>query len=145
MGCATSNPEARKLLKVPTLFGGLNINVLDCHLEASEDSKASNDIYFKIIISNQFRSTRIIEKAGFNPHFDEKFVIPLNSCYKPYGRSLEVFVLARRINSRDKLLAYALIDLDTIIKRKNETCQLKTKMSNEFTEIGFVNLVLNFE
>jgi hypothetical protein len=71
MGCTTSNPEARRMLKVPTLFGGLHITVNDFHLNEGSVNLETFNPYVKIIISNQFKSTKIVEKAGFDTTYNE--------------------------------------------------------------------------
>ena len=70
MGCTTATPEARKMLKVPTLFGALHITVLNCHLDRNTNSFMAMDPYVKILISNQPKSTQVKYKGGFDPRFD---------------------------------------------------------------------------
>ncbi len=70
MGCTSSHPEGKLLMRVPTLFGSLHINVLNCHLERNPNSIMSMDPYVKITISNQTRTTQIKKKGGFDPRYD---------------------------------------------------------------------------
>ena len=88
MGCTTTTPEARKMPRVPTLFGALHIKVTNAHLDYNPNSVMTMDPYIKIIISNQNRVTQVKKKGGNDPRFDEDFIFSINSCYKPYGRSL---------------------------------------------------------
>lgn len=46
------------------------------------------DPYAKLVMSNQVKTTEVIKKGGFDPHFDYQCSFIVNSCYKPYGRSL---------------------------------------------------------
>lgn len=59
MGVTTSNPEARKMLKVPTYFGSLKITVVDCHLEPNCNEGKGINPYVKILISNIYKSTGV--------------------------------------------------------------------------------------
>jgi hypothetical protein len=49
---------------------------------------APKDTYIKILVSNQAKSTSIIYNCGFEPTYNENLSYIVNSCYKPYGRSL---------------------------------------------------------
>lgn len=117
MGCAVSNTEARKYLKTPTLFGELKVTILSCHLDRNTNSVMKMDPYVKLVMSNQIKKTEVIKKGGFDPHFDYQCSFFVNSCYKPYGRSLEIFVMDKNMIASDKVIGYGLMDLDPIIKQ----------------------------
>ena len=119
MGCTVSSPEGKKYLKTPTLCGELRVTVLNCHLERNTNSLMTMDPYVKLVMSNQIQKTDIRKKGGFDPRFDHEARFFVNSCYKPAGRSLEIFVMDQNLIASDKIIGYGLMDLDPIIKRES--------------------------
>lgn len=70
MGCTTSDPQARKLLKVPTFFGGVHITIKDFHFNEGFIDLSTFKPYVKILVSNQYKSTKVLEKGELNMTFN---------------------------------------------------------------------------
>ncbi len=70
------------------------------------------DPYVSIKFSNQQRTGSVVKKGGKNPKFSDVFRFIVNSCFKFYGRCLEIEVLDSNTAGRDSPIGYGIIDLD---------------------------------
>jgi Ca2+-dependent lipid-binding protein len=80
------------------------------------------DPYVRIKFSNQSHTGTIIKKGGKNPKFNDYFKFNVNSCYKYFGRCLEVELMDSNTGSADSLIGYGIIDLDPYLN----TLQVKS-------------------
>jgi len=103
------------------------------------------DPYVKISISNQVKTTDIKTKGGVDTHFDEHFVFHINSCYKAEGRKMEVAAMDKGLITGDKVIGYALLDLESIIIRDEQIHDIKVRLSLDNNEVGWVTLREHFE
>lgn len=89
MGCASSSLDGVKLNKKrETVFGVLEVRVVEAVIEHETSSVFTMDPYVGIKFSNQQRTGSVIKKGGKNPKFTDVFQFIVNSCYKFYGRCL---------------------------------------------------------
>lgn len=69
------------------------------------------DPYVKIKFSNQEFRGNVVKNGGKNPKFSDKHTFIVNSCFKHFGRCLEVELMDSNITS-DDIIGYGIIDLD---------------------------------
>jgi Ca2+-dependent lipid-binding protein len=111
MGCIASDTNAPKaLMKKETVFGTLEIKVLEAHLERETSKLISLDPYVNVTFSNQKKTGTVIEKGGKDPKFSDIFKFTVNSCYKVYGRSLSI-ELKDSNTAIDTLIGHGIVDL----------------------------------
>lgn len=122
MGCGTSENDNAKLNKKrETVFGVLEVRVIEAIIEHETSKVFSMDPYVNIKFSNQNKTGVIVKKGGKNPKFNDVFQFTVNSLYKYYGRCLEVEVMDSNTTS-DSLIGYGIIDLDPYLN----TLQVKS-------------------
>jgi Ca2+-dependent lipid-binding protein len=113
MGCGSSDLNTVKLNKKrETVFGVLEVKVIEALIEHETTSVFSMDPYVVIKFSNQKRSGTVVKKGGKNPKFNDIFRFIVNSNYKYYGRCLEVELMDSNTAASDSPIGYGIIDLD---------------------------------
>lgn len=160
MGCGTSGLDAVKLNKKrETVFGVLEVRVQQALIEHETSVVFSMDPYVNVKFSNQKHSGTIIKKGGKNPKFNDVFKFIVNSCYKYYGRCLEVQLMDSNTGS-DSLIGYGIIDLDPylsalhvkspeqspghVIPKEPQSISLRCFLNYDRKQAGFITLAATF-
>lgn len=107
------------------------------------------DPYFKLKVSNQSATSKVITKGGREPIFNESFNFFINSCYQAEGRHLE-FELWDSNKTSDSLIGFGMADLDPIIKvndekNNNKPINLRIFLNYDVKPAGVVNVELDFK
>ncbi len=97
--------------KRETVFGVLEVKLNEAVIERETSSLFTMDPYVNVKLSNQVRNGTVVKNGGKNPHFTDIFKLIVNSCFKYYGRCLEIELMDNNIGS-DSLIGYGIIDLD---------------------------------
>lgn len=120
MGCAAPKKQ-RKYIPPPlsTSAGTLNIKVTDGVL-FHQASLFTMDPYVKLKLSNQEKTSKVVEKGGKTPNFNETFSFYINSSNKLYGRNLQMTLMDRKKIGGDNLVGYGLVDLNPVIDLKKK-------------------------
>lgn len=90
MGCAESNAVMDAPRKLDSSIGQLTVNVLNAHLTHVTSTVAEMDPFIVLKIGSQHYQTSVKIKGGKDVEFNEKFPFVINSCYKTFGRQLEI-------------------------------------------------------
>jgi hypothetical protein len=166
MGCGSSEVDATKPNKKrETVFGTLEVRVLEAHIEHETSKVFSMDPYVNIKFSNQNKKGEVVKKGGKSPKFNDVFKFVVNSCYKYYGRCLEVELMDSNTAS-DSVIGYGIIDLDPYLnalqaqarapehgpaqggelgKAKDQTANLRCFLNFDRQQAGFIVLAATFK
>ena len=89
MGCGGSNPDtSNKPKRRDTVFGVLEIKVIEAQIERETSTFSTMDPYVNIIFSNQKSKGQVVKKGGKHPKFSDHMKFIVNSYFKPIGRCL---------------------------------------------------------
>jgi hypothetical protein len=123
------------------------------------------DPYVNIKFSNQNKKGEVVKKGGKSPKFNDVFKFVVNSCYKYYGRCLEVELMDSNTAS-DSVIGYGIIDLDPYLnalqaqarapeqgpaqggelgKAKDQTANLRCFLNFDRQQAGFIVLAATFK
>jgi hypothetical protein len=118
------------------------------------------DPYVNVKFSNQKHTGAVVKKGAKNPRFNDIFKFIVNSCYKYYGRCLEIELMDSKIGS-DSLIGYGIIDLDPylnalqvrspepapgqVIQKSPQAVSLRCFLNYDRTQAGFITLSATFK
>lgn len=99
------------------------------------------DPYFKIKVSNQAVTSKIVSKGGKEPIFNESFDFFINSCYQKDGRHLELELWDSNKTS-DSLIGFGMMDLDVVLQpsKEKKTKPMRILLNYNIKPAGVVNV-----
>ena len=104
------------------------------------------DPYFKLKVSNQSVTSKVVTKGGTAPIFNESFDFFINSSYQVNGRHLELELWDSNKTS-DSLIGCGLADLDPLLQpnadKKPKT--LRVFLNYDINPAGVVNVEIDFK
>lgn len=119
------------------------------------------DPYVNIKFSNQKKSGAVVKKGGKNPKFNDVFKFIVNSCYKYYGRCLEIELMDSNTAGSDSPIGYGIIDLDPYlntlqvkvpesapgqtVQKEAQSTSLRCFLNYDRKQAGFIMLSATFK
>lgn len=118
------------------------------------------DPYVNIKFSNQKHRGTVVKKGGKNPKFSDFFKFTVNSCYKYFGRCLEIELMDSNKGTADSLIGFGIIDLDPYLNalqvksperapgqtvhKSPQTISLRCFLNYDRKSAGFITLSATF-